>query len=358
MQPKEPSVLKNKKTIPIFVPHKGCPNDCIFCNQKKITGIQKEQTNEDVVIAIETALQTIQRQDTHIEIAFFGGSFTAIEVSKQEEFLAIANRYIAKGQVDSIRISTRPDAIDQEILNRLKKYRVKVIELGVQSMDEDVLLLSNRGHDSNCVAKSAALIQKNSFFLGLQMMIGLPLDTKSKVEMTVDKFIQIKPDCVRIYPVLVIKDTALEHMYHSGLYQALDIMTAAELAKDAYVKFEESNIKVIRLGLQASDTINLEADVVAGPFHPAFGEIVQSLVYRDKIEKYLQETNKTIEKEIIVETANRNISKVIGNNKINKSYFEEQYKLLLSTKAIKDKEFPQDILVINGEKISLNQGVK
>ena len=144
--------MKRKKTIPIFVPHKGCPNDCIFCNQKKITGQQTEQTKEEIITTIEKALETIHREDTTIEIAFFGGSFTAIEIEKQTELLQIANEYISAGRIDTIRISTRPDAIDQEILNRLKKYRVKVIELGVQSMDEDVLLLSYRGHDSNCVA--------------------------------------------------------------------------------------------------------------------------------------------------------------------------------------------------------------
>lgn len=342
--------MKNKKTIPIFVPHKGCPNDCVFCNQKKITGIEKEQTREEIIDTIENALKTIP-DESLVEIAFFGGSFTAINIKKQIELLEIAGQFISRGKVNTIRISTRPDAIDQEILDLLKKYKVSIIELGVQSMDEEILKKANRGHNTACVIDSSKLIKANGFSLGLQMMIGLPGDTEEKTKNTVDEFIKIKPDFVRIYPVLVIKETELKSMLDQGIYKPWDVQRAAVAAKDAFKKFIKNDIEVIRIGLQASDTINLESDVVDGPFHPAFGEIVLSLVFRDIIESFItSHPDLQSQKEIHIKSAKSYISKIIGNKKSNKIYFKEKYNLDLITKEIT----PKGLMVINKEEIKIN----
>ncbi len=341
--------MKNKKTIPIFVPHRGCPNDCIFCNQKKITGVQGEQTKEEIIAIIETALETID-EGCFVEIAFFGGSFTAIPQENQKELLEIAKMYIEAGRVHTIRISTRPDSISLEILGFLKKYNVSIIELGVQSMDEDVLLTANRGHKASCVAESAKLIKENGFKLGLQMMIGLPQDSEDKISHTVDSFVKLKPDFVRIYPVLVIRETELELMLNKGLYKPWEIERAAQAAKNAYKIFTENNIEVIRIGLQASDTIDMGADVVAGPFHPAFGEIVLSLLYRDAIEAYILKNDLASKpsRALEIKTAKKNFSKITGNKKSNKIYFMEKYGI-----SIVITEQSTEALIINEEEIKL-----
>lgn len=339
---------ETKKTIPIFVPHKGCPNDCIFCNQKKITGIEKEQTREEIISNIEAALGTI-KEDHHVEIAFFGGSFTAIPIEKQIELLEIAKTYIDLGKVDEIRVSTRPDAIDQARLDLLKKYGVTIVELGVQSMDEKILRDANRGHNTACVFESSSLIKANGLRLGLQMMIGLPGDSEEKVKRTVEQFIGIGPEFVRIYPVLVIKETELEDLLERGLYKPWPLERAVESAKDAYLAFTRSGIKVIRIGLQASDTIAQGADLVDGPFHPAFGELVISLAYRDLIENQI-----TVEKPfqnsegIRIRSPKKHISKLIGNKKSNKRYFKEKYQLDMSIQESSGEE-----LLINETKIEI-----
>ena len=206
-----------KRIIPIFVPHRGCPHDCIFCNQKKITGVSTEVTAQDARNIIEECLETIDK-DTNVEIAFFGGSFTAIEEECQNELLAVAKEYVDKGLVHEIRMSTRPDCISDSILERLKKYDASIIELGVQSMDAKVLIDSVRGHDIESVIKSAKLIKEHDIKLGLQMMVGLPSDTEEKCIETARKFISLNPDCVRIYPTLVVKDTGLEMLLERGEY--------------------------------------------------------------------------------------------------------------------------------------------
>ena len=217
--------------IPIFVPHRGCPFDCVFCNQKRITGTQKEVTADDVHNIIGEYLKTLPSKNRRIEAAFFGGSFTGIPINEQSELLAAANEYLKKGDIDGIRLSTRPDYIDKEILDNLLKYGVTTIELGVQSMDDSVLKSSNRGHTRKDVINAVRLIKEYSFTLGLQMMTGLPGDTDEKSLYTADEIIKLKPDIVRIYPTLTIKDTFLEKMYLTGKYQPQSVDEAVNLAK-------------------------------------------------------------------------------------------------------------------------------
>ena len=222
--------------IPIFVPHRGCPFDCVFCNQKRITGTQKEVTADDVHNIIGEYLKTLPSKNRRIEAAFFGGSFTGIPINEQSELLAAANEYLKKGDIDGIRLSTRPDYIDKEILDNLLKYGVTTIELGVQSMDDSVLKSSNRGHTRKDVINAVRLIKEYSFTLGLQMMTGLPGDTDEKSLYTADEIIKLKPDIVRIYPTLTIKDTFLEKMYLTGKYQPQSVDEAVNLAKQLLLK--------------------------------------------------------------------------------------------------------------------------
>lgn len=318
-----------KKTISIFVPHSGCPNDCIFCNQKKITGVSSLVGPKEAEMTILKSLETIP-QNTDIEIAFFGGSFTAIEREHQTALLNVANKYRKSHNIKDIRLSTRPDAINQEILDFLKLNQVTIIELGVQSLDESVLLNSNRGHNSKCVYESSELILKNGFKLGLQMMLGLPGDTVDKVIYTAEEFMKISPHFVRIYPVLVIKDTGLESLFKSKVYEPWSIEQTVETCKQIYVKFAKKGIKVIRIGLQTSEDITLGRDVVAGPFHPSIGEMVYSSVFRDIIESVLYSKGELTGDTITLKLNKKYISKAIGNKKSNRIYFKNKYNIELN----------------------------
>ena len=211
--------MKREYIIPIFVPHLGCPNDCTFCNQKKISGQTKMVTAKDVKDTIEYYLKYFKQENNYIEVAFFGGSFTGIEPEKQEELLGAAFEYVKAKKVNSIRLSTRPDYIDKEILKRLKKYGVKTIELGVQSTNNYILEKSKRGHTFEDVRKASKLIRRYGFTLGHQMMIGLPESSKNDEIKTAKDLIKLKPKIVRIYPVLVINGTRLEEDYNSGDYE-------------------------------------------------------------------------------------------------------------------------------------------
>ena len=317
-----------KRIIPIFVPHRGCPHDCIFCNQKKITGVSTEVTAEDARNIIEECLETID-EDTDVEIAFFGGSFTAIEEECQNELLAVAKEYVDKGLVHEIRMSTRPDCISDRILERLKKYKSSIIELGVQSMDEKVLIDSVRGHDIDSVIKSSNLIKKHGIKLGLQMMVGLPSDTEEKCINTAREFIKLKPDCVRIYPTLVVRETGLETLLAEGRYTPFTLEECINIVKKLLVLFYVNNINVIRVGLQATDDIQLGKGVVAGPYHPVFRELTESEMIKDFLD-YIVLENK-IEANLVVKTNNKNISKIIGNKKSNKIYMKQKYNINLKT---------------------------
>ena len=224
--------MKKKYVIPVFVPHLGCPNDCVFCNQKSISGQKKNITKEDAKKIIDEFLEEIKDREGEKEIAFFGGSFTAIEESKQEELLKLAYEYVKEGKVGSIRISTRPDYINKEILKRLKKYNVKTIELGVQSSNNYILQKAGRGHTFEDVKKASKLIRRKGFVLGHQMMIGLPESTRQDEIKTAKDLIKLKPKMVRIYPVLVLKGTKLEKDYQDEKYKALTVVQAVEISKE------------------------------------------------------------------------------------------------------------------------------
>ena len=320
--------MKKQYIIPIFVPHLGCPNDCIFCNQKSISGQKKSMTKEEAKNIIDNYLASINKEDAEIEIAFFGGSFTAIEKEKQEELLKVAYEYVKEGKVESIRISTRPDCIDKETLKRLKKYKVKTIELGVQSANDYILKRANRGHTFEDVKKASKLIKRYGFQLGHQMMVGLPESTKIDEINTAKALIKLRPKMVRIYPVLVVKNTKLEKEYENGEYQPLPLAQAVETCKELVSMFVKKKIEVIRVGLQNTDEITSpeekNSEVVAGPYHPAFRQLVESGLWYDAIVAKIKKLNvKVKEVEVTVNPVDSN--NVIGHKKENVIKLKDTY---------------------------------
>ncbi|AUN15337.1 radical SAM protein [[Clostridium] sordellii] len=318
-----------KRIIPIFVPHRGCPHDCIFCNQKKITGVSTDITSDDVRNIIEEYLKTIDK-DASVEVAFFGGSFTAIDIDIQRNLLSVAKEYVDKNIIDDIRMSTRPDCINDEILTMLKEYKVSIIELGVQSLDDKVLIDSVRGHSDKDVFESAKLIKKYGINLGLQMMIGLPSDTEEKCIYTAKKFIDLKPDCVRVYPTLVVKETGLEKLLQENKYNPFSLEESIDIVKKVLVLFYINNVNVIRVGLQATEDIAIGKEVLAGPYHPAYRELVESKMYGDYIEYLIKKYN--AKKNIDVLVNKKNVSRILGNKKSNVKNLKEKYGVLLKTK--------------------------
>ena len=331
--------MNKEYVIPVFVPHLGCPNDCIFCNQKSISGQKKNITKEEAKKTIDNFLKNIKDKDAKKEIAFFGGSFTGIDENVQEELLQIAYEYIEKGQVDSIRISTRPDYINKEILKRLKKYKVKTIELGVQSTNDYILGRANRGHTFKDVEKASKLIRWYGFNLGHQMMVGLPESTRIDEINTAKALIKLKPKMIRIYPVLVIKGTKLEKEYNEGIYEPLPLVQAVETCKELVRMFTDKKIEVIRVGLQNTDEIcnpeNKESEVVAGPFHPAFGQLVESSMWYDAIVEKIKKLNVKV-KEVEVTVNPIDVNNVIGHKKENVIKLKDTYEVDLIVKQDKN----------------------
>ena len=327
--------MKKQYIIPIFVPHLGCPNDCIFCNQKSISGQKSNMTKEKAKEIIENYLKSIDKENAQIEIAFFGGSFTAIEEERQEELLQVASEFVKSGQVSSIRVSTRPDAIDKNILKRLKKYKVKTIELGVQSSNNYILKRINRGHTFEDVKRAAKLIRWNGFRLGVQMMVGLPESTTIDEINTAKELIKLKPKMVRIYPVLVIKNTPLEKELEKGTYKPLTVVQAVEVCKEIVRLFHNKNIDIIRIGLQPTDEISEpgseKSEVVAGPYHPAFRQLVESAMWYDAIVGKIKRLNvKVKEVEVTVNPVDAN--NVIGHKKENVKNLKDLYDVNLVLK--------------------------
>ena len=342
--------MSEQYIIPIFVPHLGCPNDCTFCNQKSISGQTKQVTAEDVKQTIEEYLKSFKDESLHKEVAFFGGSFTGIDEAKQEELLEAAYEFVKNKQIQSIRISTRPDYIDKEKLKLLKKYGVKTIELGVQSTNDYILKKCKRGHTFEDVKKASKLIRMHGFVLGHQMMIGLPESTKIDELNTAKDLAKLKPKIVRLYPVLVIKGTELEKEYQNGEYEPIPLSQAVERCKELYYFFTNKKITVIRMGLQNTDIIsdrkNAKSEVVAGPYHEAFGQLVEDSIWYDSILEKIKKFNVKV-KEIAIKVNPENINNIVGHKKENIKKLKDLYDVdtkIIQSKEIKPGKFEIEIL--------------
>ncbi len=316
--------------IPIFIPHLGCPNDCAFCNQRSISGKLSFDISS-VRRDIEAVLSTIK--EASAEIAFFGGSFTGIDRNLMVELLEIAEEYVKQGLVESIRLSTRPDYINEEILDILKRYSVRHIELGIQSLDDSVLLASKRGHTASDTVKACALVREYGFSLVGQMMIGLPGASGESERMTAEKICSMGADATRIYPIVVLKNTELKKWADDGTYRLLDGDELIERSADVLEIFENNGVKVLRVGLHSGEGLTSGDDIACGYYHPAMGEIVEGEIYYRRIKALLKDT---AEKSTVTVTVPRGcLSKAIGQKGRNRDRLKKEF-------GIKNLMFTED----------------
>lgn len=306
--------------IPIFIPELACPNRCIYCNQRHISGQLQAVKPEEIRQIIEQHLATFIRP-SEVELAFFGGSFTGIDEKDMLTYLQIVQPYIEQGEIKSIRISTRPDYINEKILDILQQYNVKDIELGAQSLNEEVLAFAKRGHTVRDVENASQLIKSYGFSLGLQMMIGLPLDTVEKSKETAKKILKLGAESTRIYPTLVINNTDLADLYRQNKYKALSLDEAVDWTTEIYKIFSQSSIKILRVGLHPSEALINGTELLAGPFHVSFKELVLTKIWQEKFEKLPINT-----KTILVNP--REINYAIGYNSKNKQLLQKKFPYL------------------------------
>lgn len=274
--------------LPVFISELACPGRCIFCNQSRITGHERPPTPEQASRIIATCMATVP-EDAEVEIAFFGGSFTALPFALQRAYLNAAQSYASSGRIAGIRVSTRPDRINNSTLDLLDHYSVTTIELGVQSFDDRVLAGSRRGYDAATAIRACQLVKSRGFKLSVQLMIGLPGDSRQACRKSVSQSASLGADMARIYPTLVLKDTELADMTEAGSYIPLDLDEAISRAAEMLISMEAHGIQVIRIGLQSNTDLQPGQSIMAGPYHPAFGELVEQFIYYDLASQALEE---------------------------------------------------------------------
>ena len=311
--------------IPVFVPHLGCPNDCVFCNQRRISGSTVPAAAADVDKAIEQAA-ALPRTGAKRQLAFYGGSFTAIPVPQQTALLAAAKRHLDAGEIDAVRLSTRPDAIDAAVLARLREYGVETIELGAQSMCDEVLALSGRGHTAADVENASRMIRAAGFRLILQMMTGLPGDTPERCVDTARRIIALAPDGVRIYPTVIVRDTALYDLWQAGRYREHTVEDAVEYCARIVPLFESAGIPIIRLGLNPTEELSGGA-AAGGAYHPALGELVRSRIMRERAETLLAGANIAPGSVVTLGVSAAKLSQMIGQHRRNVDWLAARFRI-------------------------------
>ncbi|UCD71854.1 MAG: radical SAM protein [Syntrophobacterales bacterium] len=359
--------------MPIFVPHLGCPHQCVFCNQSSITGSNSKASPGSITEIINDLSEKVTLHCSELlfpvfqgplndqlraqrgrarrrEVAFYGGSFTGMDKKVQIQLLSAIQHLIRKGLIDSIRVSTRPDYIDPQTLHLLREHGVKTVELGVQSMVEEVLRCSRRGHTAEDVLKAAGLLHGGGFELGIQIMVGLPGDDALRNGHTVDRVIRLNPHFVRIYPTLVLKGTHLEKWYHSDRYTPLSLKEAVELCKRAFLKFHRAGIPVIRLGLQSSPELETKGCIVAGPYHPAFGHVVESSLFYDMASHLM---GKRLKSRILrAKVSPSDLSNIRGQKNENLSQLKQRFGLLDIQIEVDEEQPRGSLILINGTKLN------
>ena len=310
--------------FPIFIPHLGCPHACVFCNQNAIT----DRDARNALCALDGLLQSGQQNDGSRqgrELAFYGGSFTAIPVEQQLVYLEKAKQALDAGLVSSVRLSTRPDAVDAETLDRLRRYGVTTVELGAQSMRDEVLSQSGRGHTAEDVRRASRMIRGAGFSLGLQMMTGLPGDDDQGALDTAQELILLRPDFVRIYPTVIVRGTALERLWREGTYREHTLEDAVRVCSRLLPLFDAAGIPVIRLGLNPTDRLSA-GDALAGAYHPALGELVYSRVLRNRMEEMLSVLD-CAGREVEILVPPTRLSQAIGQKKANLRWLSDRFRL-------------------------------
>jgi len=331
--------MARQNIIPIFVPHLGCPNHCVFCDQRRISGSPLPAGAADVASALAEARRKGTKGAT---LAFYGGSFTAILASKQEELLSAAAPGLADGTLSNLRLSTRPDAIDPETLERLKRFGVAVIELGSQSMDDGVLASSGRGHTVADTEKASGLIRKAGFTLILQMMTGLPGSDDEKDMETARRIIALRPDGVRIYPTVIVRGTPLYDMWKAGTYREHTVQDAVRVCARILPLFQKAGIPVIRLGLNPTDELS-GGEAAGGAYHPALGELVQSEILRRQAEELLQ--GAPAGAEVTLRVAARRVSAMTGQHRQNIEALKTEFGL--AAVFVKAADVPDEQILVD-----------
>jgi len=331
--------------IPVFIPHAGCPNQCVFCNQNTITGEKKSiPSHEELNNIIGAFLNYKGEKRTRVQIAFYGGNFLGLETGIIKMLLSEATSYVKKGLVDSIRFSTRPDTIDDNKLDIVESFPVSAIELGVQSMDDAVLAEAKRGHTSSDTIKAVSLIKKRKFATGLQMMIGLPGDDEKRSLHTAYRIAELLPDFVRIYPTVVLAGSPLAMLYKKGKYVPLSLEEGVSITKKAYLVFRGNNIRVIRMGLQATEDLREGISILAGPYHPAFGHLVYSEIFLDNMISVLQ-SKSFLPEEITIRVHPKSVSELRGLKNGNISKIKKLFNIK-SVRVVPDPSLPADGFII------------
>ncbi|MGQ9706595.1 MAG: elongator complex protein 3 [bacterium] len=304
-------------TIPIFFPNLCCQHKCVFCNIRKAFEVDDIPSPQDVNIILKDICESVS---SNIEVGLYGGTFTGLPASEMKAYL----KSVIEGcgeKLFHIRVSTRPDYINDDILKLIKEHRVNIIEIGVQTFDDDILKTINRGHTESDVYNAVSLIKKYGFKVGIQLMFGLPCETFISFKNTIEKTIELRPDLVRIHPTLVLKGSELEQWYTDGRFKPLSLDEALEWGLYAYMKFTDVNIKVHRIGLSSGPVI--DKSVVAGPYSPAFGEMVLSRYRRLMLERKITKMKGV--KRVEVNVPARLLSQYIGHSRENIKYFYDKY---------------------------------
>ena len=309
--------------LPIFIPHAGCPHQCVFCNQRTISG-QKTAALPGAKAQIQRWLQWLGPSKAN-EAAFYGGSFTGLDMDLQKQLLALTDELLEQGIIGSVRLSTRPDYINTKVLSLLREHGVELVELGVQSLDDAVLQKAERGHTVEAVYAAHKLLKEYGFKTGIQLMVGMPGQDFASVQDTAAKVAQLRPDIARIYPLLVIKDTPLAHSYEQGAFVPLSLEEAVEQSAYLYKTLTQAGIKVIRIGLQPDEDLCAAGNIVAGPFHPSMGELVKSRVLRHHFTPMLQELVDSGAGGVIFHCPRRYESKLRGLKNSNMQYWQQQF---------------------------------
>ena len=316
--------MKKHKNIPVFIPHLGCPNNCVFCNQQTISGT-REFDIESVAGQIDRALSTIDTSACDVQLAYFGGSFTGIDRQDMIRLLSIGKEYIDKGLIASMRVSTRPDYISDEILDILGSYGVAAVELGIQSMSDRVLAACGRGHTADDSRRACGLVREHGFELVGQMMTALPFSSPEDDRNTALEICRMGASGARIYPTMVFAGTALDGMYRTGEYLPPALDGLISVSTDVFDVFCEHGVEVIRIGLAESDGLHGTDGISAGAYHPAMGELVIGEHYRRLIASQLENAGPAAGSTVNILCAPGETSKVIGQNKTNKSYIYREY---------------------------------
>ena len=331
--------------ISIFLPHAGCPQQCVFCNQTTISGVNSKTSAIQVRNTVELFLRYKSEDRRPIQIAFFGGNFLGIRMEEIKRLLAEATAFVEAGRVDGIRFSTRPDTIDRPRLDLIRNYPVSTVELGVQSMDDDVLRNTKRGHTSADTIRAVQRLREFNYEIGVQLMIGLPGDDRERLLGSALQIAKLKPDFVRIYPTVVVAGSPLAKLYKTDRYSPLSLKDAVTQVKELYQFFTRKNIPVIRMGLQATDDLQKGSTILAGPYHPSFGHLVYSEIFLDRAIAAIRSENFKGDA-IALHIHPRNVSQMRGLKNENLKKLREKFNFQ-SIEIVADDSLKEDQLKLN-----------